>query len=203
MAKDLISFDLKSLNNLVIGLNGFEREMPNAAYSAVKRTLSHVRTSIGRLVPQEYQIKTTDVKNAVSNPNVQRGQITKASLLVKGRTLSFAHFKFTPRMSKTKRKVKVKIKRQDGYKPVETNPLPFVASTGAASADKIQNNVFRRLGKERLPIVVLRTLSVPQMVGNEKIAEQIQQIATEKLDERITHEIEYRLDKIKKRQESK
>ncbi len=203
MAKQQVEIDTKGLDILVVGLKGFEKEMPKAAFSAVKRTLSSVRTAIGKIVPTEYQIKSTDVKKAISKPKVKMGNMTSAHLVVKGSTLSFSHFRFTPKTPGTKRRVKVKIMKKGTYKRIDTEPKPFVMHTGAMSVDKVQHNVFKRVGMQRFPITVLRSLSVPQMVGNEDVAEKIQKTALQKLDERLQHEIEYRLEKFRRKQESK
>ena len=158
MSKDYITVDTKKFFSLVVRLGGLPDQMANATYSAVKRTLTQVRTEIGRIVPKEYQIKASDVKSAIGNPKVKKGRISEASLLVKGRTLSFAHFRFTP-TKRTKRNVPVKVKifKQTAKKRVNTVPMPFVAHTGAVSDAKTQYNVFRRTGPERLPITVLRS----------------------------------------------
>jgi hypothetical protein len=85
--------------------------------------------------------------------------------------------------------VKVQIKKSEAKRYINTYPQPFLASTGAKSAEKTQFNIFKRVGKARLPIKILRTLSVPQMITNENVTDQIQQAAQGKLNERLEHEI--------------
>ncbi|MGF7431091.1 phage tail protein [Thermoanaerobacterium thermosaccharolyticum] len=199
MARDIF-VDTKQLNRIAIELKNLDNQIPGAASSAVNRTLDFVYTRIGRLVTQEYAIKVSDVKKTMTKYKASKTNLY-AKIISKGHTLSLAHFPFSPKKPMTggkRRKakaVKVKIKRQEGYKTIKTNPLPFVASTGARSADKTQFNVFKREGSSRLPIKVLRTLSIPQMITNVNVSDQIQKLAQEKLMERIQHEIEWRLDK--------
>ncbi|TZE81998.1 phage tail protein [Calorimonas adulescens] len=201
MPKGGIIVDTKQLDRLTIELKGFEKEVGEAAYHALNRTIDHVITQVGRIVPKEYAIKANDVKESfkggIKRPS--KNDLT-ASITSKGHTLSLAHFPHSPQMppaSGRKYKVKATIKR-GSRKLINTEPKPFIAPTGAKSPDKVQYNVFRRLGKERLPITVIRTLSVPQMITNEKVAEQIQKAAQEKLDERLEHEITYRMTSINK-----
>ncbi len=196
MAKDNIFVDTKELDKLAIGLKGLEKQMPGASASALNRTVDFIYTRIGRLVTQEYSIKITDVKKTIKKYKAKKGDLS-AKLVSKGHTLSLAHFSFSPKKPGTRRQVKVKIKRGKS-KPVGVDPKAFVASTGAKSADKVQYNVFKRTTNKRLPVVVLRTLSVPQMIGNANVEAQIQEAAQKKLGERIEHEINWRLDKLKK-----
>ena len=57
-------------------------------------------------------------------------------------------------------------------------------------------HIWMREGKERTPVRLLRTLSIPQMISNDKVINKIQRMSGEKLKERINHEIEWRLSKL-------
>ncbi|WP_148206721.1 phage tail protein [Desulfitobacterium hafniense] len=191
MAKQDIFVDTKQIERLTFELKGFEEKVGTATYHALKRTVSHVRTQIGRIIPKSYAIKASDVKRTLSSKEPSLKDLS-ATITSKGHTLSFAHFPFTPRKPKKIRRsifenaVMVTIKKDRGKVLSRTG---FVATTGAKSADKVQFNVFKRLGKDRLPIAPIRTLSIPQMITNEGVAEQIQRAAADKLDERFEHEI--------------
>jgi hypothetical protein len=192
MAKSNMIVDVKELNKLAIELKGFEKQIPGAAASALNRTLEHVNTKIGRIVTQEYALKSTEVKGSIKKYKAKKGDLS-ASLISRGHTLSLSHFPFSPKKPGTKRPVKVKIKKSEGKKSVNTDPKAFVQVMHNSL------NVFKRVGNGRKPVVVLRTLSVPQMIGNEIVDSQIQELAQAKLSERITHEVNYRLDKIQKK----
>lgn len=201
MSKDSIFVDTKQLNKIGIELKGFEKQMPGAVSSALNRTISHINTKVGKIVSTEYVVNQKDVKDALKRKKLAKKGELSASLMYVGSTLSLAHFQFTPKapQGKKKYKVKVKIKRQEGKKVVSTDPRAFIATTGALTEEKTQYNVFRRIGDKRLPITVIRTLSIPQMIGNGKVEVEVQEIANKKLNERIEHEINWRLDKIKKK----
>lgn len=205
MAKDNIFVDTKQLNKIAIELKSLEKEVPGAVASALNRTVDHINTNIARMVTQEYAIKVGDVKKTIKKNKASRGELS-ASLVSKGHTLSFAHFPYTPKKL-SRKKVKVTIKRSSGK---VSSKAGFVAPTGAESEDKIQYNVFKRLGKFKIAdkgshegewremIAPIRTLSVPQMIGNVNIKAQIQEEAQKKLNERIEHEIAWRLDNAAK-----
>ena len=192
--------DIKSLDRIAIELKGFESEMPGAVTSALNRTLDHINTRVGKIVTQNYAIKQKIVKGTIKKYKARPGRLG-ASLISRGHTLSMANFPHSPSSpgSKNKGSVKVKIKKNKGKEAIKTNPKPFLTTTGAKSADKTQYNVFRRTSESRFPITVIRTLAVPQMIGSDAVEGIIQKDAIKKLDERITHEINYRLTKIQKK----
>lgn len=193
MAKQGIFVDTKQLDRLTLELKGFEDKVGQAAYHALNRTLDQVVTHVGRIVPKSYAIKAREVKESFKR-GIKRSTKTDltASLTSTGHTLSFAHFPYTPRKPKKKVRsvfesaVMVTILKSKGK---VLSRKGFVATTGAKSEDKTQFNVFMRLGKKRLPIAPIRTLSIPQMITNENVSEQITKLAQEKMDERLQHEI--------------
>jgi hypothetical protein len=193
VANQEITIDTRQIQRLTIELRGFENKVGIATYHALQRTIDQTITQVGRIVPKAYAIKAKEVKDSFAG-GIKRPSTSDltASITSKGHTLSLAHFPFTPKApqkSGRRRKVAVTIKKSGGKKVINSSPLPFVATTGARSIDKTQFNVFRREGKSRLPIHVLRTLSIPQMITNENIGNQIQEFASAKFDERLQHEI--------------
>lgn len=189
MANSIV-VDTKHIDRLCIELKGFEKEVGEATRLALNRTMDHVVTKAGQLVSKVYAVKSGEVKESFKG-GIRKPSISNLSASVTsiGHTLSIAHFPHNPNSPIKKGTIKVKIKKSDGYKTINTSPKPFVMTTGAMSDDKVQFNVFKRVGKARLPVKVLRTLSIPQMITAENIGPQIQDAATKKLNERLEHEI--------------
>jgi len=197
MAQTIITIDTSQLEKLAKEFDGFDKEVAEAACHALNRTVDHVFTQIGRIVPKHYAIKKKDVTETLKKKKPNSSNL-EASVISTGRRLSFAHFPFTPktpRRGKRTPTVMVKIKQEKGK---VRSRQGFVASTGAKSADKIQYNVFKRLGKSRLPIAPIRTLSVPQMITNAKVAEEIQKSAQAMLEQRMQHEMKRIMTSIDK-----
>lgn len=186
-----IYVDTKALKTIRISLDTLQKQIPGATASALNRTLSYAYMQIGREVSKEYAISASKVKKTLRKHSASKSRLN-AYISSVGRTLSLGSFPFSPKQPGTKRQVKVKIKRQEGSKSVRTNPKVFIQRTGGADTPM---NVFRRLGSKRLPITVLRSLSVPQMIGEEKTMNRIQELTSKKLQERVNHEIQWRLDK--------
>lgn len=199
MGKEYLQIDTKQIEALTLGLEKFPKETRDAAYYALKRALDQTKTHISRIVPQTYSIKQKEVKDSfLGGVNYPTKTDLNASLVSKGKRLSFAHFPFTPKAAIRKGKratVKVAIKK--GQKV--SSKVGFTATTGAKSDDKVQFNVFKRLGKARLPIAPIRTLSIPQMITNEKLEKPIQDFAMEKFSERLDHELSRKVENIQKR----
>jgi hypothetical protein len=197
MGVDLI-LDSSGLKKLDKSLSNFKEQIPAATTSALNRTLDYTSTQWRKLITERYAIKSTEIKDSISKKPASKSNLS-ASLNVRGSRLSFVHFPFSPKMPGTHRAVKVKILKDGGSKQIKTQNKPFIAPTGAKSADKVQYNVFKRTTEKRKPIVVLRTLSIPQMASYKGISERVQTIAAKKLEERIDHEIQWRLKKAAER----
>lgn len=198
MAKGTIYLDTKQLDRLAIQLKGFESQLAPATIAAFKRTAEYVVTQAGKIVPKYYAIKGSEVKASFKG-DLKYPSKSDLSMSVesKGHTLSFAHFPYVPKAPVTKikksvfeRAVRVTIKKNKGQ---VVSKRGFVATTGAKSEDKTQFNVFMRLGKSRFPIAPIRTLSIPQMITNENVADQLLDAANKKMAERLEHEITFRM----------
>ena len=192
MAVEVI-VDTKAFHRLEIELKKIPKEMPGAMASALNRTLDYTATQISRIVSEEYVISKKDVKSTLKKKKASKSSLD-AYITSKGRTLTlYHHFKVNPRYrGKKKYQIKVQVKRTGGKQPLSGDPKPFLPKAGAP---KSKQQVFQRVGPERKPLVVLRSLSVPQMISNEGNLEKIQKLANDKLEERLAHEIKWRLEK--------
>jgi hypothetical protein len=196
-----VTIDVSPLNKLVDGLKGFEKEIPGATASALNRTLEYISNRMGKIVVENYSVKEKEVKASIKNhmTKASKGDIS-ASIESVGHRLSFAHFPFNPKKPvKAKRSIFQKAVMVDIKKKRVLSRRGFVATTGAKSQEKTQYNVFMRIGEKRFQIAPIRTLSIPQMITNEKTSEEITEMANKKLAERVYHEIDFRLKKIQEK----
>lgn len=200
MGKKFIQIDTRQVDVLSVELKKFPIQTQNAMYHALKRSLDQTKTHVSRIVPKKYAIKQKEVKESFNGGvNYPTKSDLKASLTSKGKRLSFAHFPFTPKTPVRKGKratVKVTIKKSN---PKVISQSGFTAPTGAKSKEKVQNNVFMRLGKKRLPIAPIRTLSIPQMITSDGLENEIQEFALEKFNDRLEHELGRQTEKIQGR----
>lgn len=187
-----IEVDTKALKRVAVELfDVSKKDVPKAVVSALNRTIQMVGTDMKREAVKNYEIKAGDVQKTLKLKKATAGEMQAAAQST-GRPLGLFHFKVKPRKATTNKQksIKVKIKKTEGYKDIKTNPKSFIANHNAL-------NVFRRVGKKRLPIKRLVTLSIPQMISSPVALKNIQHNAEVNLEKRINHEIEYRLSKVK------
>lgn len=183
--------DSKGLGSIQINLQKVAKQIPGATLSALNRTLDFTTTKTVKEVTNEYTVKNKTVKQTIKKVKA-KGSSLYAYISSTGPTISLAKFQHTPRKYNKKSKdVKVKIKKAGGYKVINTNPKAFVQQIYGGEAE-----IYMRKGSERFPVIKLKSLSVPQMISNEKIIKSVQDAASKKLQERINHEIEWRLNKL-------
>lgn len=183
-----IFIEEKGLKSISIELNNLPKQIPGATASALNRTLTHTITTSAREVTQKYAIKQKDVKSTIKPRKASKTNLY-AYMESRGPTIALTKFPFKPKKHSKKAKVvSVKVQKS-GYKAINTSPKAFVQNMNGAT------HIWKRKGKGRTPVVLLRTLSVPQMLSNPKTIKKIQDVAAKKLEERIEHEIKWRLDK--------
>lgn len=186
-----IIVDTKQIKKVAIELQKLPGQIPKATAQAMNRTIDHIYTQTSREVRKDYAIKDKDVKSTLRKIKVTSGRLAGA-VISKGRTLTlYHHFRVSPSNPLRGKRYQVKVTIKKGSPEfIKTDPKPFIAAANNAK------QVMRRVGKPRLPVVVLRSLSVPQMVSNEKVMQNIQESASRMLEKRIEHEINRRLKKV-------
>jgi hypothetical protein len=189
MARQDITIDTTDLNRIARGLSHFQSEIPKATAAALNRTVDFIYTKAAQVISSEYEIKSTDVKKSSKKIKANNGNM-RAGLIYSGNSLSLTNFKFTPKKRGTKKQVKVKIKRSEGYKNV--GPKSFVQIING------KTGIWAREMNRRYPIKLLKTISIPQMVINANVNNKIQDEAQNKLLQRMDHEIEYRLNRLRR-----
>lgn len=187
----------KTANNVL-----FPADTVQKAYDLM---LSDVRSrlpaKITKAVTGVYSIKQSEVREAGESAQ-KTAQITKGKPIVnirmdgltmtyQGRRLTLAHFKLYPGGQPAKRKYKVKATIFKGRRVTINGKRtpPFVAPTSLANAGATWI-AFTRLGKERLPIAPIRTVSIPQMMENETVAEVINAEKDKLVLDRFQHHID-------------
>lgn len=185
-----MTIDTSRLNKVVDGLEDFRKQMPAAFTSALNRTLKHVETRTGRFVKQHYNVSVKEIRDSISSSKATYSR-PRAWIRVRSRRFTLARF-LPGGLGSTSKRARVKVKKSAGRKQVKGNPKAFVQQSPDGNT-----HIFRRKGRTRYPIDVLRTLSPTQMVQNIDVYEEIQNSANEMLEKRITHEIDRRLKKVK------
>jgi hypothetical protein len=178
-------------------LEGLKKSAPGAVVAALNRSMGHAATKTKKYVAERYEIQQRFVKDAMKMRNAAKNTF-EARIDIKGHVRSMTRFKTKPAKPPVQKGVpiharkatQVKIKKTEGFKVVKGIPGAFIQTMNNAT------NVWRRQSKYKNDLKVLRSLSVPQMVENPIVVEKIRQSALEMIDKRLTHENEYRLNRM-------
>lgn len=182
-----LRIDTKEMQKTLNKLSAFPKEMNKATSSAINRTLTFTNKKMKQEVRKEYAIKSGDIQSTINLRKATPSKLT-GIIISSGNRLALSKFSKIGKWKKGK-PVKVKVKKT-GAKKVNTDPKAFVANLNG------NNHIVKRVGSKRFPIQVLKTVSVPQMISNEKITKKVTIEAQKKLQERVEHEINYRMGKI-------
>lgn len=146
--------------------------------ASLNKTAEKARTEVKRAVVSEYNIKSSQVQNALDLRRASaRGNRLRAVINIfgsrnrRGRSLNVIHFvEKRVTLAEAKRRAKrgdlsklhFKFKRGGALKTIDG---AFLGNRG--------RTVFRRVGKSRLPIEPVQVIDVPQMVGSKKIIRRV------------------------------
>ncbi len=175
----VVSVDAQMVEEVQRKLGQFSNKAPNAISSALNRAVTNVTSNVSKEVRKQYHIKAGDVKSTLNTRKASTSKL-QAEVRSKGELIPLDRFKVSPRTVQPKRKKQLKIAvKKDGFKKI----------LGAFIADLSGVKVFKRQGKDRLPINRLFGPSVPQMLRNEGIVENINEEAKNTFERRLDHEI--------------
>jgi len=165
-----------------------------AMSSAMNRALTSTKKETKKLIREEYAVKPQYVNQSLSLKRASKIN-PQAELISKGPNIPLSHFPHTPtRVTKSRRPVKVQVKRSGGKKELQHHPGAFIGKTKSG-----KKHIFVRKGKNRLPIKFLTAAAVPKMMENDKIMDNIHDHALKKYEERVQHELDHRMSKIMRR----
>lgn len=189
--------DARSFNRLKIELNKVQNQIPNATASALNRTLQYTKTHTDKIVREKYSVKSERVKKSLKEHKANKNNLN-AWLESKGFTMTLASFPHNPQKVGSRRKtIKVRVKKNEGYKALSPSIDPISGRTLRPFIQTAKNAtlIWHRVGENKYPIYPFRTLSIPQMISDKTTIDTIQSMANKKLQERMTHEINRRIDK--------
>lgn len=183
-----IVVDSKALDTLSKEMILYPSVVKSAMARSVNSTVKKVKSYVVDDVAQEYNIKKTSVKKTISSVNANRNKL-QGMVFITDKRLKMSHFGY--KQPNRLKPVQVKIKK-GGYVTSTSQPPLFVAQSKQGKKE-----VFKRTtGNSRYPIEWGMTVSIPQMVSNETVYNEIGQKASVYLADRFTnHDLPYMLQK--------
>lgn len=138
-----------------------------ATLRAINRTVDAVATEANREIRKVYRIKARDVSRAITKQRAHKRQaVMTGAVIIRGRGLNLIDFG----ARQNRRGVAVRVLVSG---PRKTIPGAFIATNTRTGF----RGVFRRVGRERYPIVNLRSVSLPQAVRNKVVQSAIRKAA--------------------------
>lgn len=181
-----VNFTLKNAELLKGALLACPQEARKAAAVAASRVVTHVKSRISVEVRKNYVVKASTVKSSLFT---KRPSVT-ASLIsgIVGATGSQLPLTMFAVSHTTRRPLNVRVKKSGG------GPVPGLF-WGGRSGLAIRRDPLGNI-TPRLPIKNPGGPSVPQMIENEEVWSAIDESASAMLNERLIHELQYRLGKV-------
>lgn len=205
-----IVVDDAELNRVREQLGELQHKAPNVIARALNRSVSNIKSTIPKVVREEYHVKAAAVKETLdtftANASKLRGEVKSS-----GELLGLNKFKVSPGTVNPNRKSQLKIAvKKDGTKLIpgafnaDLNGIKVFKGTGikiSPSKGKYKGRIATRgprKGKQLLREEIERKFgpSVPQMIGNKKNVEKINQSAFDTYQRNINHDINYMLSQM-------
>lgn len=181
-----ITIDDAELQRIRQRLGELQHKTPNVIANALNRSVSNIKANVPKEVRKDYHVKSADIKATLKDFKASASKL-QAEVKSSGKLIGLDKFKVSPKTVNPKRKSQLKIAvKKNGTKQI----------LGAFIANINGTKVSQRDGKARLPISRLMGPSVPQMIGNEKIVNKINQDAYSTYETRTTHEINRLLSRM-------
>lgn len=198
-------------NTIDVVIDGYEDvihridSMHKNSAKVINRTMGDFRSRgpgwVSQEVVKEYNIKKKDVnaaKKGVKNVgNVKVSGVTLDNLEIhyQSRLLTPTHFSMKPASRPANGKaynVTAQIKKMGARKALSHKA--FLSQSGGEGTTHIP---FQRKGQSRYPIEPIKTVSVPQMIDNSHVNEDIYKRINEELGKRLEHNLNRILSKGK------
>jgi hypothetical protein len=195
-----LKIDVRGAAELQRKLAGVSREIRDKAMQpAINKVADKARTEINRAITQEYAVKATEVRQAVTLRRAGGGNLTAiieifGSASKRGRSANLIRFLgalngLAARGAKAKKADIAALEKQLGFIIRRAGGLKKIE--GAFIGNK-GRTVFRRTGKARLPIEPLQVIGFSQMFKSRKIERRVM----ERIEAELPIEIQRAIKKI-------
>ena len=206
-------------------LKGQIDSMNASSERALKKTVADFKSRgpawVSAAVVEHYGIKKSEVKDTmtgakkIGSVKISGTLVDNIALEYRGRLLTPTHFKMKPAKIPTKRAKDFRRVPGAGVNGASSDvamvkpPAPYSVTAEIKKGKRVNlgSSVFlgsnkgagvipfQRSGDGRTPVESIKTVSVPQMITNEQVAEQIQKNIDEGLSKRLEHHAERELAK--------
>ena len=181
----MIKIEVKGIKEVQAKLDRMRRDMQaKVLQPAINKVAAKAMAEINRAIPQEYAVKASEVRNAVTLRRAQAGRLEAVievfgSARKKGRSLNLIHFLAAVQGAGRAQAVRGKKVKKADLKSLD-NQLGFIIKK-MGGIKKIERafvgnkgrTIFARTGDARLPIQPLQVIGFSQMFASRKISRRI------------------------------
>lgn len=219
MARHYLTVDLSQMRGLItevreeLGTKGLEQIMRRA----FQRVPGHVRQTLPRYIKEEYNVKSQYVRQSIGRAhiNVNKGNYVQCSIPIVDRRGTIGGNNFALTGATRRRKVRTKSGKINRRYKIEAKVLkarltklpPRMPSEGRSSyadnppfvtpkSSRAKGVVLTRKSKNRLPVIRVTGIGVPQMPLN-RSREAIQEDLARYTQQRVQHEYDRAIEKIR------
>ena len=188
----------KRLDNIAKQLGEFKDYAPNVLKNAINDTARKSQKLLAAEAKNKYTVKNAGFTKSLQMKNATTKTLT-AKIESRGKPLQLSRFKVSPASPKTVAKTtKAKVYSESSMKPLKKGEInAFVTRFKSGHVA-----VAQREGKERYPIRVLYSMSVPMMIGNEKkVMKKLRPEILKILDQQTDVQIKKLLKRMKQKSE--
>lgn len=168
----------------------FPLKTRRAMANALNRGLNRVSTNVVKEVAKEYDVVQGQVKKTITRRRANTSNLL-AEAIVSDKRLKLGSFKFRYKRNQQRSPVSVRVKKSNGFTTSNSTPALFAGRSKATGRVEI----FRRDPSGQFDIEYPFTLSIPQMVENDKVYQAIAEDAADFIQKRFEHELEHQLRK--------
>jgi len=175
-----INIDAKQMEQMAKQVAHIKDGVPRVMAAAINRALSKGKTVVKKEIRKVYMIKARDIPIAVVRATFTR---MNGHVLIQSGMLPLSDFPHTPRVRTARtsgKPIKVTVKKGQGGK----------LRTGFLTTFKSGHiGIYKRIGKEPLPIQELRSIGAPIMAAQPQVGPAASKAISETFAQRLDHEI--------------
>ena len=195
----MIEVSEQTMDRIHTILAGVEKADEKVLKPALARGLMAGKTAAGKMVRQTYHISAGDFNSRgymKYNSVTKNGDGIIGSIEYSGGVIPLIKFKVSPSTPKKKTTPSAAVLKASSLVKFNRQKNVFVAQMKSGHIgimERQKGTVSQTTGKEKLK--ELLSPAVPQMVGNEKVMQNVEERVNEVINQRIEHEIERLLSK--------
>ena len=195
----MIEVSEQTIDRIHAILAGVEKADEKVLKPALARGLMAGKTAAGRMARQTYHISAGDFNSRGYmryNSVTKNGDGIVGSIEYSGGVIPLMKFKVSPSVPKKKTTPSAAVLKASSLVKFDRKNNVFVAQMKSGHIgvmERQKGTVSPATGKEKLK--ELLSPAVPQMVGNEKVMQNVEERVNEVINQRIEHEIERLLSK--------